>query len=238
MKFNKKMFISVLNDALKNTFNNNKKLLFSSMLEIIKQADEKADFPDSSYGVTRFEHVWENLIDYVFGVDNKNDYFPHGHYTIIKNGSITESSALEPDTIMKVGDRLFILDAKYYKYGIISNPAFLPPTSSIHKQITYGDYVFTNRFADADKIYNAFILPYEAPSKDEVLSFVSVATGDWIKYDQDTLNYKYVLVILLDTRYIMDTYSRQNMKDIDMMAEFIQDSLLLYKERYIGAKGQ
>ena len=238
IKFNKKMFISVLNDALKNTFNNNKKLLFSSMLEIIKQADEKADFPDSSYGVTRFEHVWENLIDYVFGVDNKNDYFPHGHYTIIKNGSITESSALEPDTIMKVGDRLFILDAKYYKYGIISNPAFLPPTSSIHKQITYGDYVFTNRFADADKIYNAFILPYEAPSKDEVLSFVSVATGDWIKYDQDTLNYKYVLVILLDTRYIMDTYSRQNMKDIDMMAEFIQDSLLSYKEKYIGAKGQ
>lgn len=238
IKFNKKMFISVLNDALKNTFNSNKKQLFTSMLEIIKQADEKADFPDSSYGVTKFEHVWEKLIDYVFGVDNKSDYFPHGHYTIIKDGNIVESSALEPDTVMKYKDCLFIIDAKYYKYGLINNPSFLPPTSSIHKQITYGDYVFANSFADAGKVYNAFVLPYEASSEDEVLKFVSVATGDWIKYDQDTLNYKYVLVILLDTRYIMDNYSHQNMKDIDMMSEFIQDSLVSYKEKFIAAKGQ
>ncbi len=225
IKFNKKMFISVLNDALKNTFNNNKKMLFTSMIEIIKQADEKADFPDVSYGVTKFEHVWENLIDHVFGEDNKADYFPHGHYTIIKDGNSVESSALEPDTIMKVGDRLFILDAKYYKYGVIPNPGFLPPTSSIHKQITYGDYVFTSRFAEEDKIYNAFIIPFKAEPDDDILKFVSIGTGDWITYDKNTANYKYVLVILLDTKYIMDTYSKHNMKDIDMMADFIETKL-------------
>ena len=229
IKFNKKMFLSVLNDALKNTFNNNKKMLFGSMIEIIKQADEKADFPDVSYGVTKFEHIWERLIDHVFGEDNKNDYFPHGHYTIIKDGKVTESSALEPDTIMKVGDRIFILDAKYYKYGIIPYPGFLPPTSSIHKQITYGDYVFTNRFADENKIYNAFILPFESHDED-VLKFVSVGTGDWIHYDKETSNYKYVLAILLDTKYIMDTYSKHNMKDIDKMSRFIEESLKGYKQ--------
>jgi len=234
VKFNKKMFLSVLNDALRNTFNNNKKLLFSSMIEIILQADERADFPDASYGVTKFEHVWENLIDYVFGVDNKNDYFPHGHYTIIKNGAVVDSSALEPDTIMKVGDRLFILDAKYYKYGVIDNPAFLPPTSSIHKQITYGDYVFTNRFADKDKIYNAFIIPFAGNTDEDILRFVSVGTGDWINYDEDTPNYKYVLVILLDTKHIMNTYSRLNMKDIDRMADMIEKSLEQYREQLEG----
>ncbi len=231
IKFNKKMFLSILNDALKNTFNNNKKLLFASMIDIIKQADEKANFPDVSYGVTKFEHVWEKLIDYVFGENNKIDYFPHGHYTIVKNGLTVESSALEPDTIMKAGDRLFILDAKYYKYGVISNPAFLPPTSSIHKQITYGDYVFTNRFADADKIYNAFIIPFKAEENEDVLKFVSVGTGDWIHYDEKTLNYKYVMVILLDTKYIMDTYSRHNMKDIDMMADYIEEKLIKFKQK-------
>lgn len=230
LKFNKNMFLSILNDALKNTFNNNKKLLFTSMIDIIEQADEKADFPDVFYGVTKFERVWENLIDYVFGEDNKSDYFPHGHYTIVKDGLVTESSALEPDTIMKVGDRLFILDAKYYKYGVIPNPAFLPPTSSIHKQITYGDYVFANRFADADNIYNAFIIPFSAENGEDVLRFVSVGTGDWIRYDKNTSNYKYVLVILLDTKYIMDTYSRHNMKDIDMMAHFIEEKLREFKQ--------
>ena len=233
LKFNKKMFLSILNDALKNTFNNNKKLLFSSMIDIIKQADEKADFPDASYGVNRFEHVWENLIDYVFGEDNKYEYFPHGHYTIVKNGMIIESSALEPDTVMKVGDKLFILDAKYYKYGVIPNPAFLPPTSSIHKQITYGEYVCTNKFADANNIYNAFIIPFMAGETEDILKFVGVGTGDWISYDKDTSNYKYVLVILLDTKYIMDTYSRHNMKEIDMMASYIEEKLEEFKGKRV-----
>lgn len=228
LKFSKKKFLSVLNDALKNTFNNNKKMLFINMIEIITQADENNDFPDISYGVTKFEQIWERLVDHVFGEDNKYDYFPHGHYTIIQNGKVTESSALKPDTIMKVGDRIFILDAKYYKYGVIPNPGFLPPTSSIHKQITYGDYVFTNRFADKNKIYNAFILPYESQDED-VLKFVSVGTGDWIHYNNQTPNYKYVLTILLDTKYIMDTYSKHNMKDIDMMSEFIEKSLMEYR---------
>ena len=231
IKFNKKMFLSVLNDALKNTFNNNKKLLFSSMIVIISQANEKAEFPNVSYGVTKFEHIWENIIDYVFGEDNKSDYFPHGHYSIIKDGKVVnnaESSALEPDTIMKSDKGLYILDAKYYKYGIISNPAFLPPTSSIHKQITYGEYVYTNGFADEDKLYNAFIIPFESKD-DEVLKFVSIGTGDWIDYNKNTANYKYVLVVLLDTKYIMDTYSRHNLKDIDMMADFIEKSLYDYR---------
>lgn len=230
LKFNKKKFLSVLHDALKNTFNTNKKLLFTCMIDIIKQADEKNDFPDVSYGVTRFEHVWENLIDYVFGEDNKSDYFPHGHYTIVKDGVVTESSALEPDTIMKVDDRLFILDAKYYKYGVIPNPAFLPPTSSIHKQITYGDYIFTNHFANEEEIYNAFVIPFAAEPGNDVLKFVSVGTGDWIEYNDNTANYKYVLVILLDTKYIMDTYSRHNLSDIDMMSSFIEEKLKEFRK--------
>ena len=82
--------------------------------------------------------------------------------------------------------------------------------------------------ADKNKIYNAFILPYESQDED-VLKFVSVGTGDWIHYNNQTPNYKYVLTILLDTKYIMDTYSKHNMKDIDMMSEFIEKSLMEYR---------
>ena len=228
LKFKKKLFLSVLNEALNNTFNNSKKMLFGSMINIINDASEKAVFPDCSYGVTKFEHVWENLIDYVYGEDNKDDYFPHGHYEIIKSGNIVASSPLYPDTIMKIDDKVFILDAKYYKYGLIPNPAFLPPTASIHKQITYGDYVFTKRFAEENKIYNAFVLPFATEDEDN-LKFVSVGTGDWIEYDAKTPNHKYVLVILLDTKHIMDTYSKHNMRDIDQMARFIETNLYHYR---------
>lgn len=228
IKFKKKLFLSVLNEALKNTFNNSKKMLFNSMINIINDANEKAIFPDCSYGVTKFEHVWENLIDYVYGEDNKYDFFPHGHYEIIKSGNTVASSPMFPDTIMKIDDRFFILDAKYYKYGLIPNPAFLPPTASIHKQITYGDYVFTKRFAEENKIYNAFVLPFAKVDEDN-LKFVSIGTGDWIEYNEKTPNHKYVLVILLDTKHIMDTYTKHNMKDIDEMARVIETSLKNYR---------
>ena len=244
IKFNRKMFISVLNDALKNTFNTAKKKLFQSMLDIINQANEKAEFPDYTYGVSRFEYVWQNLIDHVMGEENKADYFPHSHWRIIDGNISVENSALEPDTIMLKGDKVFILDAKYYKFGIVSSAGFLPATSSVHKQITYGEYVATNMGVDGNDIYSAFIIPYDSQDKkyldesgartDDGLRFVSVGLGDWIKYGKDTENYKYVLGILMDTKYLMDTYSRHNLSEIDRMAEFIMSSLERFKEAEYG----
>lgn len=222
------MFLSTLNDALKNTFNSDKKLLFSSMIAIVNSISEQADLKEFHYGVRRFEYVWENLVDYVFGESNKDIYFPHAKWHII-SGGCTESSALEPDTIMKYSGKLFVLDAKYYKFGITGLPAHLPATSSIQKQITYGEYIAANQFANEDDIYNAFIMPYAAGDGDGVLKFVSVGTADWVDYAPETENYKYVLGILLDTRYIMRTYSRHNGREIMMLSDLISDSLRKYR---------
>ena len=60
---------------------------------------------------------------------------------------------------------------------------------------------------------------------------MSVGTGDWIEYGKDTENYKYVLGILLDTKYLMDTYSRHNLSEIDRMADFITNSLARFREQ-------
>lgn len=70
------------------------------MIEIVTNANEKADLKEFYYGVQRFEYVWEKLIDYVFGENNKDIYFPHAKWHII-SGNRTERSALEPDTIIK-----------------------------------------------------------------------------------------------------------------------------------------
>ena len=228
IRFNKKMFLATLNDALKNTFNSDKKRLFSSMIDIINCSEEQVALKDFHYGVSRFEYVWENLIDYVFGESNKDIYFPHAKWHII-NGRYTESSALEPDTVMKYGGKFFILDAKYYKFGITGLSMHLPATSSIQKQITYGDYIAAKHFAESSDIYNAFIMPYAAGENDEPLKFVSVGTADWLEYTPQTEDYKYVLGILMDTKYIMRTYSRHNEKEILKMSQLILDSIHEYR---------
>lgn len=228
IKFNRRMFLATLNDALKNTFNSEKKRLFSSMIDIVNNVNEQADQNEYQYGVQRFEYVWENIIDYVFGEGNKEIYFPHAKWHIISGGR-TESSALEPDTIMKCDGKFYILDAKYYKFGVTGNAAHLPATSSIQKQITYGDFIATRQFADKDSIFNAFILPFKADSDEEPYRFVSVGTADWLEYSQATENYKYILGILLDMRYLIKTYTRHNSKEIHRVSKLITESLESYR---------
>lgn len=228
LRFNKKLFLITLNDALKNTFNSEKKRLLTSMIDVVNNVDEQANSREFQYGVSRFEYVWENLIDYVFGESNKDIYFPHATWQIISGGR-TESSALEPDTVMVLDGKFFILDAKYYKFGITGLSAHLPATSSIQKQITYGDYVATKRFAKKGEIYNAFVMPFSAGVNEEPFKFVSVGTADWIEYSPETENYKYVLGILLDTRHLMQTYSRHNTREILSMSQLILDALQSYR---------
>ena len=76
------------------------------------------------------------------------------------------------------GNRLYVLDAKYYKFGMTGSASDLPSSGSICKQIAYAEYVETHwkKFLGVDSIatpsaspqndtlpkpiYNAFLLPY------------------------------------------------------------------------------
>ena len=233
IKLNKKVFLSVLQSALSNTFNDNKRNLLKSMINIISQASENiTDTVEPSFGVYRFEYVWESLIDYVFGEDNIERFFPHAKWHIAaQSGYIEQSSALEPDTIIYLDDKLFIIDAKYYNFGITNRASDLPATSSIQKQITYGDYAFEHLGYKKNKIYNAFVMPFDKTRyNDENYKFVSVGTADWEIYDNNTPNHKFVLGILLDTRYIMETFMRHNSNEIETLANLIVTSLAEYRK--------
>lgn len=229
IRFNKRVFASVLNDALNSTFNDNKRLLFTSMLNIVNSRQETVDsLEKKACGVHRFEYIWEKLVDHVFGEDNKDQYFPHATWHIISGNNVT-SSALEPDTIMLHEDKVYILDAKYYKYGVTRNPLHLPGSSSIEKQIVYGEYVQTKKDVPADRIYNAFVMPYDGGSENEPYRFVSVGTADWKPYNDMSANYNYVLGILMDTRYLLEQYSKHNESEIEKLSELIVSSLAAYR---------
>lgn len=232
IKFNRATFISVLKQELGNTFNDRKRMLFQSMLNIISQADDKfGDKFNDAFGVDRFEYVWEGMIDYVFGESNKEEFFPHAKWKIIKrDGSYeTQSSALEPDTIMLLDGNCYILDAKYYSYGIkLNNPNLLPPSSSIEKQIVYGEFVEENKGYSSNQIYNAFIMPYNAKlhNDSEPYMFVGIGTADW-KPIESNKKYHNVLGILMDTRYLINTYSKHNSMEIETLANMIEE---IYEE--------
>lgn len=239
IKEDKELFVKTIKAALNTTFNDDKKRLFNCMISVIEDEIQNADKGNSSIGVNKFAPVWERMIDYVFGEDNKKEYFPKANWYIIPTGTEKSSSKLEPDTIMKYNGKIFVLDAKYYKYGITNNPDDLPPTSSIHKQLTYGDYVHSliikegphqNEVKEPTKnIYNAFLMPFNC-SNEEKIKFVSVAKSDWIKYDENTPNYQYVLGVLIDTKYLMSCYTKHNLSEIEELAEKIERGIDFVKE--------
>lgn len=235
IKFNKRIFSSVLKDELNNTFNDQKRHLFQAMLNIVNDENETINENfNAVFGVNRFEYVWEGMVDYVFGEDNKDEYFPHAKWHIVKDGGYSiESSTLEPDTIMLYDDKCYILDAKYYKFGITGNPQHLPGTASIEKQIVYGEYIeHQNKFYyDDTHIYNAFIMPFNANEWgcETLYKFVSVGTADW-KPVNSKKNYEYVLGILVDTRFLVESYSKHKISEIEKLSNLIIESLDDYRD--------
>ena len=232
ISLNKKLFIYVLNEAIDNTFLDSKKQLFTAMFNIInynyEQSSKSIDF---SMGTYRFEYVWERMIDYVYGEDNKNIYFPRARWTLKDEIDSFESSVLQPDTIIKIKNVIYIIDAKYYKYGETKCKKDLPSSSSIQKQITYGEYlsnensqVKTGRTEPFSEIYNAFLMPYnKAKHNNENYKVIGIANADW---KNSLKKYENVVGILIDIKYLMNKCYKNNEEEINIISNIISSELI------------
>ena len=230
---NAELFVSVLRTRMANTFNEKHLLLFQNMLDIICYMGKREDNRKASFGTNDFEYVWEGLIDRVFGIDDKEKYFPHCTWKIGNDKKSLDwrsekRTALRPDTIMELPDdckKIFILDAKYYQY-----PRTLPGTGSILKQIAYAEFIETQLREIPDQagndIFNAFILPYAAEDGRNVetsyrLENFGYAECDWRKGDKP---YERIYGILLDVRSIMQRHPKSSDKDIAELASLIEEN--------------
>ena len=223
LKFNQKLFINILKRKLANTFNDADKLLFKNLIVIVNnENDYSIDNLSFSFGTNRFEYIWEKMIDKVYGETNKTDYFPKTHWHIYNNTS--ENAPLEPDTIMINDNNIFVLDAKYYKYGVTRRSFDLPGTSSISKQITYGEYIFKNKRSNSKtKVYNAFIMPFNSSVQSENrIQYIGTATSEWKNNDFD---YEKVLGILVDVKYLMQITNSKNYDAINELSNLIEEKI-------------
>lgn len=220
IKVQQKMFAGVLKKKIAETFNDRNKQLFVNMLSVINSLGDDGGATDFKYGTYRFEYVWEAMIDKVYGIKNKADYFPRTKW-VLSDGE-SQNAPLEPDTIMLANNAVYVLDAKYYKYGRSGKVGDLPGSSSINKQITYGEYI--DYALSKDNIYNAFIMPYDAFGEkfhtEKELHHIGNAESDW-KSSDGTKPYERVAGILLDVKSLMKANSHDEDKIMEL-AELIE----------------
>ena len=209
IEFNAEFFKSIILSKITETFNEKVLILFRQMLAVIDFLNCEKDAKIQSYGTTCFYTIWEKIIDKIFGtVSDKSKYFPHGLWKI--GPKVYDDSPLIPDTIMESDLKIFVLDSKYYKYGITANANDLPPTSSILKQIAYAEFIETcNNFQyDGKDIFNVFIMPYaananEEDTKNSNLKLIGYSESNW-KKPNEKQSYLKIYGILLDTKWIME----------------------------------
>ena len=229
IKFNYKMFKGILMDKIAATFNDNNKMLFRNLLAIIDYTGAGFSTRKFQYGTYRFEYVWESLVDKVYGISGKEEFFPKTYWNIDKN--VVPNACLEPDTIMLCNNDVYVLDAKYYKYGATKRAVDLPESTSINKQITYGEYIdeqksFRQKYGDNMKVYNAFLMPFNSQSdkwmtEDKVIR-IGQAYGDW---KTNLKSYEKVQGIVVDIKYLMKLSTRQNEEEIRVLADKISKYL-------------
>jgi hypothetical protein len=120
------------------------------------------------------------------------------------------------------------LDAKYYKYGWSGAPGHLPESTSINKQITYGEYI-----AKAEQfikngvhpiVYNAFIMPFDSRGKrfptDKPIYYIGTATSTW---KSGEAQYENVVGILMDVKHLMELDTRLDELEIMNLASLIEE---------------
>ena len=207
IKFNKSLFTNTVRQKLETSFDDKVTELMNDMLCIINNINPyNENSRKLTFGTENFEYVWEMMIDEVFGIQNKNEYFPKTTWIINCFSSEKRNHSLEPDTVMLFDKDIYIIDAKYYKYGCTKRENDLPSTASIQKQITYGEYAEKICTAENSSIYNLFLMPFNSdkelfPAESEIF-LVGYAVSDW----KDGLkSYERVYGILIDTKYLMQS---------------------------------
>ncbi len=231
LQFNKTWFATALRSKLASTFNDANKSLFLNLLKIVEaEPDDGVKGELVKFGTHNFEYVWEHMIDAVYGIADKETYYPHTRWQLMGAEKAYQSSALEPDTIMLYKNNIYVLDAKYYKFGYTKHAGDLPSSSSINKQITYAEYIDRQKHLrrNSDSIYNAFIMPFSKLfwQIENNKLYIGDAVSDWKSGDK---SYEQIKGILLDTKHLMQCATSHSSCEIAAMANIISETINLHQ---------
>lgn len=216
-------YISIINKEYLHSFDDKKKNLLLNMKKILEMTGGEHFLKPKNIGTNNYEYIWEYMVNSVYGNIDTKLYFPNSKYHLIGFDEEIDSSNLRPDTVLEIENDLYILDSKYYKYGISKNPFDLPSTDSIQKQITYGDHA-KNKIKKHKKIFNAFIIPYNKFDNkfglEKNIEYVGFTESSWRENNE---LYEHIGLILIDTKFLIDCYNRQSENELNKLISSIQN---------------
>ena len=230
----KKQYVAILQTEISVTFDDKKKERLNHMLKVIQGVNGATDSDEFVYGVDSYYYIFERMIDHIFGnVENISDFNPRSNWYLKQNRfEKTPSSELRPDTILldKESKTAYILDSKYYRFGITGVSSDLPESTSIQKQITYGEYVQQNHSHEQiENIRSAFILPYNKKSNkwgfNNNLEYIGFSKADW-KDNQET--HQLIYAFLIDLKHVITTWNltSSHIDDIDILTTLIENAVI------------
>ena len=209
----KNVYIDTLKKELNQTFDDEKKERLKNMLSIIEGLSDDQNGNEIVYGVDSYAYIYERMINSIFGNRDATKFNPSANwYLKAQNYNPVESSDLRPDTILIKDNIAYVLDSKFYRFGYTADKRDLPETTSIQKQITYGDFIKNNKMGDAvEKIRNAFILPYNKYVNKLDLSgnleYIGYSKTDYRKGMED---HEIIHAFLIDLKYVIETWNKRN----------------------------
>lgn len=232
VKDNLRYYIDILNKELSKSFNDRKKLLITHIKRILEMNFDDSFENQATYGTRRYEYAWEKMVNSTLGSKiDISKFFPNAYWNI-KGKKQEDRSKLRPDSIYidRKYNKLYILDAKYYKYGITGNISDLPHTDSIQKQITYGDHI-SNHYEiygfEKNNIYNAFIIPFNRHSEpflsEDNMKYMGYANSAWRDKTQFR-NYERISLLLIDMKYMIDCFYEKEKVDLENLITLIEES--------------
>lgn len=211
----KKIYVATIKKELARTFEDDKRIRLKHLLNVVVGLDVNEDNDEFVYGVDSYYYIFERMIDSIFGnINDMRDFNPTAKWQLVRNNyRETKSTDLRPDTIIAREDgTVFILDSKFYRFGFTGDERDLPETTSIQKQITYGEYIKKNvTKVEVKAIYNAFLLPYnkerEMFRSVDNIQYIGFAKSMW-KENKD--GYEIIHTFLIDLKHVVKTWSRLN----------------------------
>lgn len=228
---NLKFFVDIINKELSRSFNDRKKILLTHIKRILTMSYDDSFENQRSYGTRKYEYAWEKMVNESLGSKiDISKYFPNAFWNIKGKKPEEDRSKLRPDSIYidKSNNKAYILDAKYYKYGVTGLISDLPHTDSIQKQITYGDHILNNLDIygfPQNNIYNAFIIPFNKKQEpfinDENMVYMGYANSAWRK---DNFSHERISLLLVDTKYLIDCFYHNEDADMKKLVALIEES--------------
>ena len=207
---------NIIEKELKYTNQDKKKLLLSNIKNILNDCCD-SEKNTRSFGTLSYQYAFEKMIDNLFS--NQKDiskFYPTALWQIDDDEEF-ESSKLREDTIWIGEKEAYVIDSKYYRYGVEQLNSLLPNTKTIYKQMVYGEYVKKELAKEKDyKVYNIFIIP---SNQNEFIQYKGKAKMKLLERNQ---TYDEIYLCLINMNEVIDRYFEKKCNSIQKLISVIE----------------